>query len=97
MIIDMEDVGKWYTRYRFPILKDKHSCLTFCQVMNKFYEENIELKQLLEEIRHEITCIDGLNVFGAHYIRLGYVEVMEDDFTRLDYTELLKKIDKVIK
>ena len=67
------------------------------RLLNKIYDENNELKQLLEEIRHEITCIDGLNAFdiGAWY--LGYVEVFNKNIIELNYAELLKKIDKVIK
>ena len=64
-------------------------------LLNKIYDENNELKQLLEEIRHEITCIDGLTATDSTNIQ----ENIKDNYHmfQLEYSELLKKIDKVIK
>ena len=59
-------------------------------------KETEEVKQLLEEIRHEMVSIDGLTAFDKCSSQLGYVEVFDDDRIELDYKELLKKIDKVI-
>lgn len=65
------------------------------ELLNKLYDENNELKQLLEEIRHEITCIDGLTATDSTNIQ----ENIKDNYHmfQLEYSELLKKIDKVIK
>lgn len=78
-------------------INDALNLFEMIDLLNALHEENYELKQLLEEIRHEITCIDGLNAFdkGAWY--LGYVEVFNKNIIDLNYGELLKKIDKVIK
>lgn len=66
-------------------------------LLNKIYDDNVQLKKLLKEIRHELVCIDGLTAFDKCASQLGYVEVFDKDRIELNYTELLKKIDKVIK
>ncbi len=61
----------------------------------RYLNENIELKQLLEKIRHELVCIDGLTATDSTNIQ----ENIKDNYHmfQLEYSELLKKIDKVIK
>ena len=58
-------------------------------------EENEQLKQLLKEVEHELTSLNGLSAFDKCASQLGYVEVFDEDYWELDYSEMLKKIDKL--
>ena len=62
---------------------------------NNVYNENRELKQLLKEVEHELTTITGLSAFDKCASQLGYVEVFDEDYWELDYSEILQKIDKI--
>ncbi|MBQ6099008.1 MAG: hypothetical protein IJL02_04005 [Methanobrevibacter sp.] len=62
---------------------------------NNVYDENRELKQLLKEVEHELTTITGLSAFDKCASQLGYVEVFDEDYWELDYSEILQKIDKL--
>ena len=62
----------------------------------KVKEENEQLKQLLREVEHELTSLTGLSCFDKCASQLGYVEVFDNDRIDLDYSDLLKKIEKVM-
>ena len=75
------------------------------QLKSKYYwykqykellNENEQLKQLLREVEHELTSLTGLSCFDKCASQLGYVEVFDNDRIDLDYSDLLKKIEKVI-
>lgn len=57
-------------------------------------EENEQLKLLLREVEHELTFLTGLSATDSTSIVKKDME--EYGLFRLDYTDLLKKIDKVI-
>lgn len=63
-------------------------------VMNELTEENQELKLLLREVEHELTTLTGLTATDSTSIVKEDIE--NYGLFRLDYTRLLKKIDKVI-
>lgn len=56
-------------------------------------------KELLEEVLHELTCITGLSAFDLvrgdsqypHELIVDY-----DNCIKLDYTDLIKKIENII-
>ena len=55
-------------------------------------------RSLLEDIRHELVSINNLKAFDkTGHTGIGYVEVYDDDIIDLDYTELLERIDEVLK
>ena len=53
--------------------------------------------ELLETIRHEFVSLTGLTAFDKCASQLGYVEVFDEDRIELDYTELISKIDNILK
>ena len=59
-------------------------------------KENEELKEILHEVEHELISITGLSAFDKCASHLGYVEVFDKDMIELDYSKLLKRIEKVI-
>lgn len=64
------------------------------KILNQLYDENQELKLLLHEVEHELTFLTGLSATDS-------TSIVKEDMEkyclfRLDYTELLKKIDEVI-
>lgn len=62
-----------------------------------YQNENEKLKQILREVEHELISITGLSAFDKCASHLGYVEVFDEDMIELDYSKLLKRIEKVIK
>ena len=63
-------------------------------LLNELAEEKEELKLLLREVEHELTTLTGLTATDS-------TSIVKEDMEkyclfRLDYTELLKKIDKVM-
>lgn len=60
--------------------------------------ENKELKQLLEEIRGEIKCADGLFAFDPKFYfgQIGTYEVFDYDISELNFKDLIKQIDEVL-
>ena len=67
------------------------------ELLNDLSEENEQLKQSLLEVEHELTSLNGLSAFDKCASQLGYVEVFDEDYWELDYSEMLKKIDKKLK
>ncbi len=90
---------------RFTLSEDKYNETIFnngkamgiidvVEKLNEINEENKELKLLLREVEHELTFLTGLSATDS-------TSIVKEDMEkyclfRLDYTELLKKIDKVI-
>lgn len=56
---------------------------------------NIDVK-LLEKIRHDLVTITGLHATDTILPSKGYVSLNVDDLIDLDFTELIKEIDKVL-
>lgn len=95
ILFDSSIISKEEAEYR---LKHNDNIADFALEVDdtlRYLNENRELKQLLEEIRHEITCIDGLTATDSTNIQKD----IQDQYHmfQLEYSELLKKIDKVIK
>lgn len=59
--------------------------------------ENEQFKQLLREVEHELTSLTGLCAFDKYVSQLGYVEVSDNDYWELNYSEILKNINKKLK
>lgn len=65
-------------------------------VEKELKEENGWLKEVLQEVEYELTSLNGLSAFDKCVSQLGYVEVFDDDRIDLDYSKLLKRIEKVM-
>lgn len=55
------------------------------------------LVELLRECRQEFAEINGLKAFGAYCDGSGFVEVLDNDIRDLDYTDLIFRIEEVLK
>lgn len=77
------------------VAQDPVEATKLCKLLNDLAKENQELKLLLREVEHELTTLTGLTATDS-------TSIVKEDMKkyclfRLDYTELLKKIDKVIR
>ena len=93
------DVIMWITET--IDLDDHDSIVKFMKKQsNKIKElenENEQFKQLLREVEHELTSLTGLYAFDKYISQLGYVEVFDNDYWELNYSEILKNINKKLK
>ena len=81
--------------FKIVAIKDNDKIMNSRQVCNKLNElnnENKELKSLLKECEHELTCDNGLSAFDKCASYIGYVEVFDKDIIDLDHSKLLERI-----
>lgn len=55
------------------------------------------LEELLEQVKKELTCLDGLKVTDYDCPSKGYISLNVKDLTVCDYSRLIDEIDQVIK
>ena len=87
---------KTVTGYKAYDTTTVKKCDELTDLLNNYEKECGQLKQLLREVEHELTSLTGLSCFDKCASQLGYVEVFDNDRIDLDYSDLLKKIEKVI-
>ena len=63
---------------------------------NLYLDKLNELKQLLEEIRIELSELNRYKAFKAYYGGMGRYEVLSDDVIDLNFKDLISRIDEVI-
>lgn len=72
-------------------------------MIKEMSEEELVLinEELLEDIRHELVCIDGWKAFQPNgYINSdkGYTLINNEEYlVDLDFNKLIKRIDRVLK